>query len=398
MSSAFPWVPLRDVVTPVVRVVVPVPGTIYRQAGVRLWGGGVYEREALDGAGTRYGALNRLETGDLVVNKIWARSGSVGVVSRPLAGSYVSSEFPTFSPKRDRVTPEWLHWLTKTEGFWQQCDQKSRGTSGKNRIQPEQFLRVTIPLPSLAEQRRIVTRIEELAGKIEEAKALRQEAQGIVGKVADSMARQLLASIPRSTFTAIESVAEVRGGIQKSPSRVPVGSPVRYLTVAHVHRNHISLDDPRYFEVSDSELDRWRLEAGDVLIIEGNGSADQIGRAALFRGEIEDCVHQNHVIRIRADLSRLDPEFLITYLNSPDGQEEVQRQSRTTSGLRTLSVGRIQKITMPIPPLQAQRRIVAGVGEMRRCHESVRLVQADTAAELDVLLPSILDRALKGEL
>lgn len=57
--------------------------------------------------------------------------------------------------------------------------------------------------------------------------------------------------------------------------------------------------DPRYFEVTLQKLAHWRLPPGDVLIVEGNESADEIGRTALFRGEIADCVYQNHLIRVR---------------------------------------------------------------------------------------------------
>ena len=146
------------------------------------------------------------------------------------------------------------------------------------------------------------------------------------------------------------------------------------------------------------ELDRWRLQSGDVLIIEGNGSAEQIGRTALFRGEIENCVHQNHVIRIRPNTKQIDSEFLNVYLNSPAGQEEVQARSRTTSGLRSLSVGRIKQIAVPVPSMPKQRHIVAYLGGLQPKVDALKKLQADTAAELATLLSSILDKAFKGEL
>jgi type I restriction enzyme, S subunit len=73
-----------------------------------------------------------------------------------------------FSPDVSMLHPRWMHWLTKTRGFWMQCDEKSRGTSGKNRIRPERFLEIEIPLPPLPEQARVVARIEELASSIVE--------------------------------------------------------------------------------------------------------------------------------------------------------------------------------------------------------------------------------------
>lgn len=398
MSKAWPLVPLIEVVAPVERPEVPIPGKSYRQIGVRLWGEGAYERELLDGGRTKYKTLSRVEADDFIVNKIWARNGSVAVVPPPLAGCYVSGEFPTFAPIRTKLEPRWFHWLTKTKSFWDQCDEKSRGTSGKNRIRPEQFLEITIPLPPLPEQRRIVARIEALAAKITEAHGLRKQVVEETGALAGSGVGRAFGEVSTGERLSVEEIAEVRGGIQKSPNREPGENPVRYLTVAHVHRNKILTGDPRYFEVSSEELSRWKLLSGDVLIIEGNGSAEQIGRAALFRGEIENCVHQNHVIRIRPNRTRVAPEFLNAYLNSPIGQDEVQSRSRTTSGLRSLSVGRIKAIEVPLPPLPEQRRIVTYLDDLQAKVDALKKLQAETAAELDALLPSVLDKAFRGEL
>ena len=259
-----------------------------------------------------------------------------------------------------------------------------------------QFENSEIPLPPLAEQRRIVARIEELAAKIHEAHTLRYQVTQESGALIGARANWLFSKLENCHF--IEDIADVRGGIQKGPHRAPGANPVRYLTVAHVQRNQISTDDPRYFEVTPTEPDRWRLRAGDVLIIEGNGSAEQIGRTALFRGEIKDCVHQNHVIRIRPDKGRVSPEFLNAFLNNPTGQEAVQAQSRTTSGLRTLSVGRIKQIRVPVPLLVEQRHIVAELDALQAEVDALKRLQVESTAELDALLPAILDRAFKGEL
>jgi type I restriction enzyme S subunit len=139
-------VPIGNVAKPVKRSEEPLPGVTYRQIGVRLWGEGAYERDSIDGAETRYKQLYRVEEDDIIVNKIWARNGSVAVVPSKLAGCFGSSEFPTFEPDRQRLEPRWFHWITQTEFFWKQCDEKSHGTSGKNRIRPERFMEIEIPV------------------------------------------------------------------------------------------------------------------------------------------------------------------------------------------------------------------------------------------------------------
>lgn len=369
----------------------------YQFAGVYCFGRGVFRGQEKLGNQFAYQRLTRLRSGDFVYPKLMAWEGAFGVVPKSCDGCVVSPEFPVFELDHDRISPQFLNFYFQIPRVWEEVSGGSTGTNvRRRRLHPDDFLNARIPLPPLAEQRRVVARMEELAAQIHEARTLRHQAAEEAEALAGSSASQLFQeSKARRT---IEDIADVRGGIQKGPHRAPGANPVRYLTVAHVHRNRILTDSPRYFEVSPSELDRWRLLRGDVLIIEGNGSADQIGRTALFRGEIENCVHQNHVIRIRPDQQRVLPEFLNSFLNSPAGQDAVQSQSRTSSGLRSLSVGRIKSISVPVPPLAEQRRIVAELDALQTEVDALKRLQAETAAELDALLPAILDKAFKEEL
>lgn len=94
---------LGDVVERATRAETPAAGKSYRQLGVKLWGKGAYERDTIDGAQTKYAELYRAEAGDIVVNKIWARNGSVAVVQESEAGCYGSGEFPMFTPNSDEL-------------------------------------------------------------------------------------------------------------------------------------------------------------------------------------------------------------------------------------------------------------------------------------------------------
>jgi type I restriction enzyme S subunit len=121
--------------------------------------------------------------------------------------------------------------------------------------------------------------------------------------------------IPSNWFwLRIGTLFEVAGGIQKTPLRAPKSNAFPYLGVGNVYRGRIDLATVKEFELQDGELERWRLEAGDLLIIEGNGSLSEIGRCAIWHGEIESCVHQNHVIRCRPLDLHISP-FVLQFLN-----------------------------------------------------------------------------------
>jgi len=158
-------------------------------------------------------------------------------------------------------------------------------------------------------------------------------------------------------WTTVDHTFAVAGGIQKTPARNPVKNFYPYLRVANVYRGRFQLDEIKDFELQDGELERWRLEPGDILVVEGNGSETEIGRCAVWNGEIRDCVHQNHLIRCRP-IDHEQSGFVLLYLNSPAGMQEMKQRSITTTGLHTLSVSKVKSITVPFPPVAEQRRIV----------------------------------------
>ena len=198
-------------------------------------------------------------------------------------------------------------------------------------------------------------------------------------------------------WATIAQLAEIQGGIQKQPKRAPADNPFHFLRVANVLRGSLDLQEVHKIELFSGELDKLRLFSGDLLIVEGNGSPSQIGRMAIWKGEIEDCVHQNHIIRARL-YSGLIPQYVESYWNSPIGASEVSKVASSTSGLYTLSVSKVSDLPVPLPPLAEQHRIIA---EVERRLSVVQ--QAEGAVEANLtraerLRQSILKQAFSGKL
>jgi type I restriction enzyme S subunit len=158
-------------------------------------------------------------------------------------------------------------------------------------------------------------------------------------------------------WTTIDRVAAVQGGIQKQQKRRPVHNRYPFLRVANVGRGTLDLGEVHEVELFDGEIERFALSVGDLLVVEGNGSADQLGRAAMWHGQIQDCVHQNHLIRIRPS-AILDPSFLQYLWNSSVVSTQLKKLASSTSGLHTLSTAKIKRVEIPLPPLAEQHRIV----------------------------------------
>ena len=156
---------------------------------------------------------------------------------------------------------------------------------------------------------------------------------------------------------SLGEVATVQGGIQKQAKRLPQTNHYPFLRVANVARGRLILSDVHRIELFGKEIDRYRLQRGDLLVVEGNGSPDQIGRAAVWDGSIDDCVHQNHLIRVRPGLS-IDSQYLLYAWNSPKVSEHLRKVSSSSSGLYTLSASKLKSVALPLPAPAEQRRIV----------------------------------------
>jgi type I restriction enzyme S subunit len=395
VSELWPKVKLGEVLRRIERLERPAAGKTYRQLGVRLWGQGAYERESMDGASTRYAVLARVETSDIVVNKIWARNGSVAVVQPELTGCFVSGEFPTFELIPGKVIPRWIHWLTKTPAFWEQCDERSRGTSGKNRIKPEQFLKVEAAVPALAEQQRIVARIEELAIKIAEARSLRQEAAG----EAETLAR---ASVERSYrdlgarvgYSRLMDVCEtITDGDHVTPQFSPTG--VCFIFVGNVSMGHLHFQGSK--RVSEEYFKSLRPQRvpkrGDVLY---SAVGATLGVPTIVNTDEPFCF-QRHIAILKPDHRKIKSRFLWHMLRSRTIFDRTW-SSTTGTAQPTVPLRAIRELPIPLPSLAEQREGVAYLDRLQTNVDVLKKLQAQTAAELNALMPSILDKAFKGEL
>lgn len=146
-------VPLGDVLAPSASQVAVEPAGEYLIAGIYSFGRGLIDRGPITGADTSYTALNRLATGDIVVSKLNGWEGAVAVVDDSFAGHHVSSEYPTFTPDRDRLLPEFFAGIARAPSFWDALNTSARGSMvRRRRINPKEFLATRVWLPPLEAQ------------------------------------------------------------------------------------------------------------------------------------------------------------------------------------------------------------------------------------------------------
>jgi len=154
-------------------------------------------------------------------------------------------------------------------------------------------------------------------------------------------------------------------GVTKG-QRIPYGETsveVPYLRVANVQRGWLDLSEVKSIAVRISDVDRYRLANQDILMTEG-GDWDKLGRAAIWRGEITRCIHQNHIFRLRIPSDSILPEWVVLYANSECGRRFFEDSSKQTTNLASINLTQLRSCPIPLPPLAEQRRIVAKVDEL----------------------------------
>ena len=198
-------------------------------------------------------------------------------------------------------------------------------------------------------------------------------------------------------WATVDQLGRVIGGLTKNPARRNLSLRLPYLRVANVYADEMRLDDIRTIGVTKAELDRVSLLPGDLLIVEGNGSADQIGRVALWDGTIKPCVHQNHLIKVRFG-RYIRPRWPLMWLLSPAGRSTVLHRASSTSGLHTLSLSKVRSLPIPLPPRLEQAEAERAASTLR---DATQIVEGGLGAgtiRADALRQSILKRAFEGRL
>jgi len=260
-----------------------------------------------------------------------------------------------------------------------------------------------IPLPPLTEQRRIVAHIESLAARVNEAQCLREDA--------DLEANALTASETTLIFEQLENYPKIQLGklgengsnpIQTGPfgsqllttEFVDEGVPV--LNVGNVQPDGLKLS--KLDHVTDEKaatLERYSLQENDLLFARTGAT---LGKVCLLPRGCDGWLMTGHLFRVRFDTSRCDPRYAFVALR---GAESVRKQifgqirGATRPGFNTSLLSQVE---IPLPPLDEQRRIVAYMDGLQAKVNVLRELQSASGEELSALMPSVLDKAFKGEL
>lgn len=344
------------------------------------------------------GRLFLVRPHSIIFSKINARRGCIFYVPEGHRVFAVSGEYPVLILDRNRAIGEYVNLALRVGPARENLLGGASGMA-KARTYLEDFQKVKIPLPSLEIQERIVAAWQQAQEKAAQAQArvaeLEQEIESRffsdLGLKPPQNAKRLklftirwkklsrwgvrqttdyllgLDQLPKASFDyrLLGDISKVSYGIQKSPANRPGLHARPYLRVANVRKGYLDLTEIKEINVPDNELQNYLLESGDILFVEGNGSRAELGRVAKWNGEIPNCVHQNHLIKVRVNQELLLPDFAMTWFNTELGRGHFFRSAKTSSGLGTINSEEVRLAPIPLPPLDVQKEIMRRVEEGR---------------------------------
>jgi type I restriction enzyme, S subunit len=262
-------------------------------------------------------------------------------------------------------------------------------------LNKDQLLSLNVPLPPLNEQRQI-------AASLDQADDLRRKRREALRRIEELYFATFVEMFGEPTANSkgwplnvrLGDVAEIVSGITKG--RKLNGAHVRsvpYLAVANVQDRLLNLQTVKAIDATEVEITRYRLLKDDLVLTEG-GDPDKLGRGALWQNEIAECIHQNHIFRVRLAAQIANPVFVNFLVGGPRGKAYFLKSAKQTTGIASINMTQLREFPLLLPPIELQRSFAARVAEI----DKLKALYRTHLARLDILFASLQHRAFRGEL
>ena len=353
------------------------PAAEYHEVTIKLWGKGVISRGKVSGSDV-VSARRIVRANQLILSKIDARNGAIGLVPPELDGAIVSNDFPSFEFRDpDQCDPAFMGWLVRSTPFVELCKAASEGTTNRVRIKEDRFLDQQIALPPLTEQKALVARLDALAEKTRQLEAHLDAVERDAEHLLALRFRDAIAGAPLRPMEKIAPLVRREQSIDLNGSYPELG--IRSFGKGTFHKPPLSGGD-----VGTKRL--YRIEPGDLLF--SNVFAWE-GAIAIAQSDDAGRFGSHRFITCQANAEQTTAEFLRYYFLTDDGMLKISEASPGGAGRnRTLGLEKLMAIEVPTPALGVQQnfdRLQAEIAALKAKHTAIRKANA-------ALLPATLER------
>lgn len=311
-----------------------------------------------------------------------------GIAYRIYGKTWVNNHAHVIRPKSN-IDGDYLYRVLENYDITHLVNGSTRG-----KLTQANAINILIPLPPLSEQKRI-------AAILDSADAIRTKRKAAIAKL-DQLAQSVFYEMfgdpvknekGWNDLTVLGEISEIVSGVTKG--RKISGKQIKnvpYLSVSNVQDRHLNLSNVKRIEATVEEINRYRLIKNDLLLTEG-GDPDKLGRGTLWSEEIDECIHQNHIFRVRiTDESRLQPVFLEWLVGSLRGKNYFLQSAKQTTGIASINISQLKNFPLLIPPLILQQEFANRINGV----ESLAKILADAYMKETEFFSSLQHRAFAG--
>jgi type I restriction enzyme S subunit len=344
------------------------------------------------------GGETSLHPGDVLFNNTNSVElvGKTALVSAGLRAAF-SNHITLIKTDTEICEGAWIALALRSlwqQGFFAQRCNKWIGQAGFN---TNMLVEIPIPLPPLADQHRIVARVEALMERVREAKCLRDGAREDSDTLLQGAIADVFSEIPFHRLPLLDVLIEKpRNGWSPRCDNAPDGIPVLKLgAVLGFRFNHLAI---KRTSLPVNPRAHYWLGNGDILISRSN-TPELVAHAAVYSGEPNPCIYPDLLMRMRVEPSKADPQFVIYWLQSEEARTYIRAHAMgASSTMKKITQGDVCALPFPAIGVDDQHRIVAYLDSVQRQAIALKRAQDETDAELRRLEQAILDRAFRGEL
>lgn len=360
---------------------------------------------------------SRFEDGDVVIAKITPcfENGKGALIRDTATGiGFGTTELHVLRPGPE-LDGRFLYYVTAEQRFRRLGEACMTGAAGQQRV-PEDYVRdFRIRVPPFSQQRSIADYLDRETAQIDASIAAKERVLGLLAErrralITRAVTRGLdphaplrdsgipwLGEIPAHwDLTRLKFVARIQTGIALGKNFG--GKELHdypYLRVANVQDGFLALTDVKMIAVPESEAALSRLRAGDVLMNEG-GDADKLGRGAIWTGEIEPCLHQNHVFAVRPQA--ITSEWLASWTSCEVAKAYFESRAKQSTNLASISVTNLMELPLLRPPVDEQMAIVEHIRRETATLESIQSVTERSIVLLKERRAALIAAAVTGRI
>lgn len=355
----------------------------YNRVTIRTKGLGIRVRDKAQGLEIGTKKQFFVNTNQFLLSKIDAMNGAFGIVPEECEGAIVTGNFWTYNFDKSIIRKTFLELMCIKQVFTEFSIKASEGSTNRKYLDEEAFLNLEILLPTLPVQDEIVSTASFISQKINDIKTLEFYQNADLKNLLYSKYIDLTTNCPTEKMSVVAPITR---------RRVEVEADQEYKELAVRSFGKGTFVKPPFRGIDLTWQKPYWVKDGDLLF--SNIKAWE-GSIAIVHPEEEDWVVSHRYITCLPDEKKIAPQFLLYYLLSPEGLEQVNLASPGSADRnRTLSLRKLEKIEIPLPPIEKQREfenLLEKTGQMKAYMKA-------SQKELEDLFPALLDKVFKSEL